>query len=506
MPAIDPRAGLALREVLPQARQFRGEIRVTSLATDLEQIRPGDLFVAIDHGNIDGHDLAEEALARGASAVLAERLLPLQVPIAVVQDTRAALGELCQALVGQPTHALRTIGVTGSLGKTVTSVLIASILEAAERPCGVIAGVGLSDSVDQIVGRRDTPPAPETAHWMSRSVENGCEDCVIECSSAGLAERRLAGVCFDAAVITNVRREHVARHGSLANYVRAKKRILEQLKPGGVAIFNADDAGSRALLETFDGAALTFGRNVEANITAEIIERHASEQSFLLHAGDETVVVCTKIIGDHHVSNCLAAAAAALGLGIDLKTIVRGLEAVTFVPGRMERLECGQSFRVFVDGARTPDSLAIALHSAKKVAKGRVICVFGCEGGKEQERRPWMGRVAERSADLTVITSDDARYEEPLRIAHDILDGFESPGKAHVIPDRRRAIEWALSQARPGDVVVIAGKGDRAVDRVGKNKLPWSDREVACEILYAQDEPVILPFRRPRVVTSQSAN
>lgn len=503
MPATQGNS-LHLRTLLPNARFIGGEIQFASLTSDHRQVQPGDLYVAVDGIQEDGHLFVTEAVARGATAVVAERHLPVGVPVATVDDSRTALGVLCQALVGNPTQSLRTIGVTGSLGKTVTSMLIASVLEAAGRPCGVLSTLGYSDSLEQQKAPRTTPYAPELAHWLARTRDAGCRDAVIELSSRALAERRTAGVEFDIAVMTNFRREHAQWHGSLVNYRKAKERLFAQLKPGGLAVLNADDIGSQTTLESLHAPVLTFGKHLEANVTAEILERHASEQTIMLHAGDDSAAVCTRMIGEHHVSNCLAAATVGLALGIDLAAIARGLEKVAYVPGRMERIECGQSFRVFVDGGRTPDSLAIALRTARQTATGRVICVFGCQGQKDKELRPLMGRVAERAADLVVITSDNPRHEEPLRIAHDVIDGMERPGKPHVLPDRRAAIEWALSQARAGDAVVIAGKGDREYHWLGSRRQAWSDREIACQWLYHAEEPVILKFHRPHQLPSLS--
>lgn len=503
MPAIQ-RGPLSVRTLLPQAQVIGGDIRFVSLVSDHRHIQPGDLYVAVETSREDGHLFANEAVARGAIGIVAERHLPVAVPVASVKDSRTALGILSHALAGEPAKSLRTIGVTGSLGKTVTSMLIASVLEAAGRPCGVISSLGFSDSIDQERGVRSTPHAPELAHWLARTRDAGCQDAVIELSSRALAERRTAGMEFDLAVLTNFRREHAQWHGGLVNYRRAKERLFAQLKPGGLAVLNADDIGSQTTLESLACPVLTFGKHLEANITAEIIERHSSEQTFMLHAGGDSALVSSRMIGDQHVSNCLAAATVGLAIGLDLTTIAQGLAKVSYVPGRMERIECGQSFRVFVDGGRTPDSLAIALRTARQAATGRVICVFGAAGQKDKEQRPLLGRVAERAADLVVITSDNPRHEEPLQIAHDILDGMQSPGKPHVLPDRQKAIEWALSQARPGDAVVIAGKGDREYQWLGSRKQSWSDREIAAQWLYHAEEPVILKFHRPHQLPSLS--
>jgi len=262
------------------------------------------------------------------------------------------------------------------------------------------------------------------------------------------------------------------------------------LKPGGFGVFNADDVDSEVELKQVDLPVLTFGMIGEAQVTATVLERCPSEQTFLLQAGNESIPVRTAIIGDQHIQNCLAAAATGLALGMDLSTIVRGIEAVKFVPGRLQRIECGQQFNVFVDNARSPEGLATSLRTLRQAGTGRIICVMGCQGGKNKEQRPRIGHVLDRMTQLSIITSDDPRHEQPLQIAHDILDGHERPHLTHTLPNRTRAIEFALSQARPGDTVIIAGKGDRRTQRVGSGTQVHDDCEVARRWLYAQGTPV----------------
>jgi UDP-N-acetylmuramoyl-L-alanyl-D-glutamate--2,6-diaminopimelate ligase len=307
---------------------------------------------------------------------------------------------------------------------------------------------------------------------------------VVEVSSHALAEYRTAGIAFDAAVLTNVRRDHLDLHQSVTNYRRVKGRLLSQLSPEGFAVINADDPASGSYLRQLNNPVLTVGQHRPAELTATIIERHRSEQTFLLEAGQDTVPVRTQMIGDHHVTNCLLAAAVGLIYGVDLATVVRGLERVERVSGRLERIECGQPFGVFVDYARTPDTLATALRSLRRVTPGRVICVFGAEGGRETDQRPMLGRVVERAADIGIITNNNPGHEQPLAIAHDILDGYERPARAHILPDREKAISWALSQAETGDSVLVAGKGDECVQRLGEELCYFDDRELVRTWLY----------------------
>lgn len=476
--------GISLRDALPDARILGGDIRVTSCCGDWRSCRPGDLYVALDGIDEDGHHYAREAVAAGASAVLAERHLATAVPLAVVPDTREAFGHVCQALVGRPADHLKVIGVTGTNGKTTVAHLIRSVLEAAGQRSGITSTLAYCDGFDEQPASHTTPAAPQMAEWLARMQANGCSHAVLEMSSRGLAQRRAAGVQFDAAVVTNVRRDHIDYHGSVVNYRRAKARLFDQLKPEGFAVVNSDDPTCQRFLDQLSHPALTFGMRTPAELTATVVERHKSEQTFLLHAGNDSVPVRTSMIGDHHVSNCLAAAAVGLVMGADLISVARGLEAVDCVPGRLQRIECGQPFGVFVDYARTPDALAVSLNTLRQVTTGRLICVFGARSDGDPALRPLIGRVVERHADMAVITSDNPGHEEPLRIAHDILDGYDQPSRPHVLPNRLKAIHWALDQARPDDTVLIAGKGHEDFQLLGSTRCHCDDRETVRTWLY----------------------
>jgi UDP-N-acetylmuramoyl-L-alanyl-D-glutamate--2,6-diaminopimelate ligase len=494
---LSTQAGVSLRDLFTAARFLRApDVRVTSCCTEADRCQPGDVYVAISSDRGDGHELAAEAVQRGATAVVAERLLPVEVPLVVVDDSRQALGEICQALVDHPSDSLRTIGVTGTHGKTVVSWLLASVLKAAGSDAGMTTSIAHSDSLECEPAQQTTPQAPQMARWLARMTEAGCDSAVVEVSSRALVERRVAGIDFDAAVLTNLGRAHLALHGSVENYHRAKERLISHLKPGGFAVLNADDEQCQRLAGRIDVPLLTYGLTSDADVTGSVIERHVSEQMFYLRAGDELIPVRSRIPGDGHVSSCMAAATVGLAVGIDLPTIVRGLEAVERIPGRLERIECGQDFGVFVDAARSPERLAYMLRTLRKVTRGRLICVTGTPGGRRKSGRAWLGRVLERSCDVPVLTTNDPGYEEPLEIAHDLLDGFQRAAKAHVLPNRQRAIETALGMARAGDTVVIAGKGDRVGQIVSGERLAHDDREVARQWLYGRgSQPTRPRFR-----------
>ncbi|MBM4092272.1 MAG: hypothetical protein FJ276_23015, partial [Planctomycetes bacterium] len=349
-----------------------------------------------------------------------------------------------------------------------------------------------------------TPPPPELAGWLARMVAHGCSHAVVEVSSAALASRHIAGLEFDAAVLTNVRRDHLDLHGNATNYRRAKRRLFEHLKPGGFGVLNVDDSASCRIARDLSVPLITIGMHGDGELEARLLERCVSEQTFLMIAGEESVPVRTRTIGDEFIRCCLSAAAVGLVMGLDLMTIVRGLEAVEHVPGRLERLECGQPFGVFVDHAQTPNTLALSLRTMRQVTAGRVICVYGSPQWQASDQRAAIGSVAERGADIGIITSNDPGREAPLKIAHDILDGFRHPGRAHVIPDRAKAIQWALGEARPGDTVLITGKGDQSYQLIGERAVPFEDRDVARCWLHGSQPRLekvgtraTIPFRPP---------
>jgi len=500
-----------LSSLLSTARRWGGQdVMVRSCCSDARQVQPGDVYIALLQADGDGHDEIGEAVERGAIAAVVERPLPIAIPQYVVADTREAYGLLCQHIAGHPTQQLRTIEVTGSHGKTSVARLISSILNAAGRRAGSSHSRGWSDSVQFYPGDMSTPSAPELAWRLGEMAVQGCEDAVLEVSSRALAERRTAGVSWDVAVLTNIRSEHLDWHGTVTNYRRAKMRMLEQLKSSGVAVINLDDPATRQIRPELSSNVVTIGMGPEADVSAMVIERHKSEQIFLLNVRSHSAAVRTRMIGEHHVYNCLAAAAVTLALGVDLDRVVHGLEAVESLPGRLERIECGQSFGVYIDGAESPDRLIHALRALRPVTQGKIICVYGPDGANPTDHRPLMGRAVERHAEIGVITSNNPGIEPVLRIAHDVLDGYQRVARGHIMPDRRRAIGWALRQARPEDTVLIAGKGDLTGQDLGDRIVPFDDREITRDQLYHLDdpkwfladqetgdepEPVILPFR-----------
>jgi UDP-N-acetylmuramoyl-L-alanyl-D-glutamate--2,6-diaminopimelate ligase len=476
-------SGISLKRVLPDSKFFgTDDVIVRSCCGKWDECHPNDLYVAIVGAEHDGHDFAFQAVKKGAGAILGERLLAVNSPQCIVEDSRHAYGVLCQILAGQPSQRLASIGVTGTHGKTVTSALIHSILKQAGYQSQLI------NSVENLKSDVQAGIVEWTAPWLADRLANAAltnhSHCVVEIPSTALAQYHSAGLELDVAVMTNIRKDQSGFHGSTRNYRNAKMRLLNHLKPSGIAILNADDPTTHFLLNKIDKPTLTVGVHQDAEVTGKILEQTVSEQTIMITAGQQSVVVRTSIIGRPHLYNCLIAAAAGLAQNIELETIARGLEAVKSVPGRMERIECGQPFGVFVDTSRSPNQLATALHTLKQVTSGRTICVASSHLDQSPAIRQQLGRIIERGSDVCAITGENATANSTFHTMHQILDGFNRAAKPQVIPNRIHAIEWALSQARAGDSVLIAGKGERPIATVDESRWQINDKDVCQAWLY----------------------
>jgi UDP-N-acetylmuramoyl-L-alanyl-D-glutamate--2,6-diaminopimelate ligase len=481
--AVPALSGISLRQLLPDG-QFVGsrDVFVRSCCGHWSECEPDDLYVAIVDSDSDGHDHVGQAIQRGACGVVGERLLAIRSPQCIVEDTRQAYGRVCHALAGDPSTQLTAIGVTGSAGKTVTAHLIGSILASGGAPAGVLSSIESQPS--RGAHGRFEVNSPRLAKWLATQVLEGRRHAILEAASCDLAQHCFAGTELDVAVITNLRREHLNFHTTTENYRQAKARLLDYLKPTGFSVVNADDPHCAQLLDRLDCPALTFGLRAEAEVTGRVLETSLSEQTILIRAGNQSVPVRTRMIGQHHVSDCLAAAAVALALGWDLPQIAQGLERAESIPGRLEGVRCGQPFGVFVDVSDTPQQLATALHALRQVTRGRLICVATQHRGQSADDRRRIGKVLEKSADHAILTSEQLAPPLIYEPFHQVLDGFDRPQAAQIIPDRIRAVEQALAWAQPADTVLIAGCGDRPIVTVGDESWQINDRDVCQAWLY----------------------
>jgi UDP-N-acetylmuramoyl-L-alanyl-D-glutamate--2,6-diaminopimelate ligase len=491
--------GIPVREILPNAKFVGGQsVNVNSCCGQWDECQAGDLYVAILGAELDGHDFCPQAIENGATAVITERLVATNVPQILVQDSRQAYARICHALAGGPSQRLTTVGVSGSVGKTITTHLVQSILEVAGHATGRSSSLGVS------VGK-NTPTLPQKplnppliAEQMAQMAMNDCTHAVIEVSSRDLAKRNFAGVELDVAVLTNMRDEDIDFHGTRQNYKRSQLRILDSLKPTGMAILNLDDPASHFLVESCTSPVLTVGMTQDANVRGQLLERLDSEQTFMVVTGSESVAVRTQIIGDEHIYNCLNAVAVGLSRGIDLQSIAKGLEQGSKLPGRMERIECGQDHGVWIDTAKTPVQLATALRTIKQVVKGKVWCVCSIVNDQSHEHRKRMGEVLDLAADNVVVTRDSVDSAIDYEPMHQMFDGFEEPQKVQLIPNRFRAIEWALGQAGPNDGVLVAGCGERPFALLGDENWTIADRDV-CEAWLFDNASIDSNFTSPDI-------
>ena len=427
--------GISLCELLHDAQFMGGQFApVTSCTSDWRQVLPGDIYVALVTADGDGHDFASEAVEQGASAVVAERALPLfGVPQCIVENSQTAFGQICQALVGNPCDRLQVVGIAGTSGKSSVACLFESILKTAGACPGAVGTLGCSDGYSSMRPFVNTPAAPTLAHWLSRMDANGCTHGILEFSSQGLAEGRVAGLGLSVACVTNLQRSGEYRHGTMENYRRTMQRIFDGLDSRGVAVLNADDPVCCRMLAELDSPVMTFGMRQPADVTAQIVEQFVGEQTLLISHGTASVAVRSRILGAHHVENCLAAATIALASGIDLATIARGLEAVSRIPGRMDRVECGQGYAIWIDAADTPERLRASLQAIRGVVQGRIICAVGPVANSKQKCSA-LKQILEQLTDISIV------YEQT----------------SHPLADRIATAAWALRRARPGDAVLLA--------------------------------------------------
>ncbi len=488
---------------------------VTSLAYDSRRVTPGALYFCVPGVSVDGHEFASEAVARGAAALVAERVLAIEKTQVLVPSVRHAMALMSARFFGDPTAKLRVIGVTGTNGKTTTAHLAALILDSAGlRPA-------LLGTVVNRIGGKETPVTLTTAEscdlqaMFAAMVRAGDLSCAMEASSHALALERVTGIEFAAVVFTNLTRDHLDFHSDIDDYFLAKRRLFlpdGERRSRAVAVVNVGDAYGRRLADecrarygddlwTFavrftDGeggpvsgaargsAAAEAAAAPDATATAEDLDLRAEGSSFTLRVPRLGIArrVEMRLAAHFNVANGLTAATAGLAIGLPLEAVVEGLESTAGVPGRFEAVRAGQPFTVLVDYSHTPDSLENALRAARGVAAGRLLCVFGCGGDRDRGKRPLMGEVGSRLADLAVVTSDNPRTEDPLAIIEEILAGVHRESVV-VEPDRRAAIALVVEEARPGDVVLIAGKGHERGQIIGHEKVPFDDREVAFEAL-----------------------
>lgn len=474
---------ITLRELLHGVTaQPLAPVPVSGIACHSKQVRPGDLFVAIEGCTQDGHRFIDEAIARHASAVVAQRLHSSghPCPCVVVPDTRQALATMAARFYGHPSSKLRLIGVTGTNGKTTTTYLLQTILEASGARAGLLGTIMYHIGGRAIPSTNTTPGPLELQRYFAQMVGEGLAWCAMEVSSHALAQGRVSGLEFEAGIFTNLGSDHLDYHKTRETYAGAKRRLFDFVRPTGRAVINADDAFGRTLAETIPTrTVVSYGMERPADASVKHVVCSWQGTSFVLDTPWGVAPIATPLIGRHNVWNIAAAATTLLSLGIPIAAVRDGLAAIDHVPGRLERVPNDAGLNVFVDYAHTADAMRLVLLSLRELTRGRLVVLFGCGGNRDHTKRPVMGRIASLIADHVVLTSDNPRGEDPLDIIHQIKSGF-TPGFRHfqVLPDREQAIVLVLSEAKADDTILIAGKGHEAYQIFDHISVPFSDRDV----------------------------
>ncbi len=464
---------------------------VSGIAYDSRAVTSGQVFVALKGQHADGTSFARQAIDRGAAAVVSEQAAPegVHVPWAIVEDARLALAVLAAAFYRDPSREMRVIGITGTNGKTTTAYLVAAIFDAAGIRCGILGTVGyrIGDQVREAT--RTTPEAPEVQALLREMVGQQCGACAMEVSSHALSLRRVDGITFAAGIFTNLTRDHLDFHADMDDYFRAKRRLFEMLPRDAPSLVNLDDPRGASLVEA-GGRPVTYAINRPADVTPGPVSFSLGGLSFDVRTPRGTLHVTSQLVGRPNVYNILAAVSTADALGVPLDAIARGLKALDGVPGRFQVVsDARDEVTVVVDYAHTDDALRNLLETARPLALGRLITVFGCGGDRDRTKRPLMGAVAGRLSDLIVITSDNPRSEDPNRIIEEVQRGItpdtrrDSAQRLLTIVDRKAAIAKAIELAAAGDVVLVAGKGHEKYQVIADRTLPFDDVAVAREAL-----------------------
>lgn len=462
-----------------------GDIVASQFCCDSRLVQPGDVFVALRGSRIDGHRHLEAAIAGGAISVIVERpSSQISVPQCIVSDTRVAFAKICLERLGAPQRSINIIGVTGTNGKTTTTWLLRSILEAGGRTTGLLGTLEYWDGRTAEPASLTTPDSWQLAQYMMQMARNQVTDCVMEISSHALDQQRCAGINLSAAAITNITQDHFDYHGDAERYRAAKLGIVSLLACGKPVVLGIDDAGCQAIRKkvTVDRNVITFGFSSDAHMRVETLSCSETGQSLRLLLDSASVEIRTPMVGRHNALNLLTAAVLAEQSGVAIRDIRDGLERVLHVPGRMERINVGQPFAVFVDYAHTPDGISQCIATARLLTSGKVILVFGAGGDRDRHKRPLMARAAQ-DADQIVLTSDNPRSEVPDQIIADIVGGFESLDRVLTCVDRQQGIREALRLAQPGDVVVIAGRGHEKTQHIRDRRISFDDCRVTRRLL-----------------------
>jgi UDP-N-acetylmuramoyl-L-alanyl-D-glutamate--2,6-diaminopimelate ligase len=480
------------------AKKIHGSLdrEITGVRYDSRRVVPGNLFVAVRGASVDGHSFIEQAIDKGAAAVVGEQAaLSQRATTIVVPDSREALAQLAATFFGFPSRKLNLIGVTGTNGKSTTTFLIKHLLERANQSTGLIGTVQYQVGERVLPAQRTTPESLDLQEILSQCVEVGCRNVVIEVSSHALSQGRSNEIEFDVGVFTNLTRDHLDFHRGMKEYFEAKSRLFQGLKRNRkkdpAAVINIDDPYGQQLVGRFgrDLRTITYGMGARAEFRASNFKIEMNGTSYQLDAKEKSYLVRLPLIGRFNIYNSLAALATAHAVGVDLRNSVLALAKAPQIPGRLEAVPAKRQFQVFVDYAHTDDALLNVAKTCRSLNPNRLILVFGCGGNRDKTKRPLMGAVADQYADYAIITSDNPRKEDPEAIVHDIEAGFQRRNYEKIV-DRKEAIGRAIAMAQPRDIVLIAGKGHEKYQEFADHTVPFDDVEIATRAL--EENPVEL--------------
>ena len=479
-----------LKSIQPRSIKGSRNVEITGLSYDSRQIRPGFIFVALSGQNREGVDFIDDAVHRGAAAVISENEWPGRREATHIQvdSARAAMAQLACAFYGEPSSKLEMVGITGTNGKSTTAFMIRDILRAEGRNPGLMGTIQYEMGERCIPASRTTPESPDIQSMLDQMVKAGCRSAVMEASSHGLVQHRVSGIDFDAAVFTNLTRDHLDYHETMEKYFAAKALLFRELgrkKKAATAVINVDDPWGLRLAadDSMKAGLLTYGVHPEAMVRASEVRCSGAGSDFRLDTPWGMVPFHLSVLGRFNISNALAATAACGALGIAPQACASALAAMKPVPGRLEQIPNSKGALIFVDYAHTDDAMANVLQTLREITSRRLLVVFGCGGHRDRAKRPLMGAVAGALADYSIITSDNPRDEDPVDIVVQIASGFTFSGHFEMEIDRRKAIARALSMAQPGDTVLIAGKGHENYQEFANTIMPFDDREVVREWL-----------------------
>ena len=460
-------------------------VDIAEIVYDSRKVSPGSLFAAVKGLTADGNTFVPDAIKKGAAAILTESAAAWNDTVVVrVPDVRKAMALVSGRFYNSPQKELVMTGVTGTNGKTTTSYMIKSIFDAGGMDCGIIGTINHVVAGKKIQAVNTTPEAPDIHSFLARMVKARQSACIMEISSHALALSRVYGIQFRAAAYLNLSRDHLDFHGDLETYLETKSILFANLPGDSTAVINRDDPCAEHIITVSRGAnILTFGECEGCDIRPVTIDIQTDKSLVALSTPAGEMKFSLPVPGRYNVWNAMAAAGIGLACGFPKEVIIRGLETVEMVKGRYEIVNEGQDFTVIVDYAHTPDALERILLSARELTQGRLVSVFGCGGDRDKGKRPLMGEISARLADYTFITSDNPRTENPDEIISDILTGVPSPENCEVVSDREEAINKALTFARSGDTVIIAGKGHEDYQIIGTEKRHFDDAETARRIL-----------------------